>query len=121
MNVSPIRIIGIDPGLRNLGWGIVDSEGTRLSFVACGAIHSTAGEPLSERLRQLHDGLAAVLREHLPMEAAVEGVQDRLVKDGIALELAADAEIGGFVADEWRLRQVLFNLLSNAVGFSPKG
>ncbi len=72
MNVSPIRIIGIDPGLRNLGWGIVDSEGTRLSFVACGAIHSTAGEPLSERLRQLHDGLAAVLREHLPMEAAVE-------------------------------------------------
>lgn len=53
------------------------------------------------------------------MEAAVEGVQDRLVKDGIKLDLSAAAEIGSFVADEWRLRQVLFNLLSNAIGFSP--
>jgi signal transduction histidine kinase len=55
------------------------------------------------------------------MEAAVEGVQDRLVKDGIALDLTAAGDIGSFVADEWRLRQVLFNLLSNAIGFSPKG
>ena len=55
------------------------------------------------------------------MEAAVEGVKDRLVKDGIVLDLAADAGIGSFVADESRLRQVLFNLLSNAIGFSPAG
>jgi signal transduction histidine kinase len=53
------------------------------------------------------------------MEAAVEGVQDRLVKDGLELDLAAAPGIGSFVADEWRLRQVLFNLLSNAIGFSP--
>jgi signal transduction histidine kinase len=53
------------------------------------------------------------------MEEAVEGVQDRLVKDGIKLDLSAAADIGSFVADEWRLRQVLFNLLSNAIGFSP--
>jgi signal transduction histidine kinase len=55
------------------------------------------------------------------MEAAVEGVQDRLVKDGIALDLRTDGDVGSFVADEWRLRQVLFNLLSNAIGFSPAG
>ena len=72
MGSSSIRIIGIDPGLRNLGWGIVDCEGTRLSFVACGSVHSDAKLSLADRLRQLHDGLAAVIHAHQPHEAAVE-------------------------------------------------
>jgi signal transduction histidine kinase len=55
------------------------------------------------------------------MEAAAEGIQDRLVKDGIALEIDAPPDIGHFVADERRVLQVLFNLLANAVGFSPSG
>jgi signal transduction histidine kinase len=55
------------------------------------------------------------------MEAAAEGVQDRLVKDGITLDLRNTPNIGSFVADGRRVRQVLFNLLSNAVGFSPRG
>jgi len=55
------------------------------------------------------------------MEAAAEGVQDRLVKDNIALELKAPPDIGTFIADGQRIRQILFNLLSNAVGFSPPG
>ena len=55
------------------------------------------------------------------MEAAAEGVQDRLVKSGITLEIRAAPDIGGFVADERRVRQSLFNLLANAVGFSPAG
>ena len=55
------------------------------------------------------------------MDAAVEGVQDRLVKNNIKLELRASGDIGSFVADERRIRQVLFNLLSNAIGFSPPG
>jgi signal transduction histidine kinase len=55
------------------------------------------------------------------MEAAAEGVQDRLVKNGIRLEIRAVPDIGSFVADERRVRQSLFNLLANAVGFSPAG
>jgi signal transduction histidine kinase len=55
------------------------------------------------------------------MEAAAEGVQDRLIKNRISLDIRAPANIGSFVADERRLRQILFNLLSNAVGFSPEG
>ncbi len=55
------------------------------------------------------------------MEAAAEGVQDRLVKSGITLEIHAPPEIGSFIADERRVRQSLFNLLANAVGFSPLG
>jgi crossover junction endodeoxyribonuclease RuvC len=72
MLTLPIRIIGIDPGLRNTGWGIIDVEGSKLAFVACGTVRSDAALSLSERLRQLLDGLSAVISAHGPMEAAVE-------------------------------------------------
>ena len=68
----PIRIIGIDPGLRNLGWGIIEQDGSRLSFIACGSLHSDAKLLLGDRLRQLHEGLSAVIQMHMPLEAAVE-------------------------------------------------
>jgi signal transduction histidine kinase len=55
------------------------------------------------------------------MAAAAEGIKDRLVKDGITLRSQVTPNIGSFVADERRIRQVLFNLLANAVGFSPPG
>jgi signal transduction histidine kinase len=55
------------------------------------------------------------------MAAAAEGIQDRLVKDDITLDIRATAEIGSFTADARRVRQILFNLLANAVGFSPPG
>lgn len=71
MNI-PIRILGLDPGLRKTGWGVIVSEGSKLGFVACGCIESAAGASLAERLRQLHDGIAGVIENHAPDEAAVE-------------------------------------------------
>jgi signal transduction histidine kinase len=55
------------------------------------------------------------------MIAAAEGIKDRLVKDHLVLDIQARADVGSFIADERRIRQVLFNLLANAVGFSPAG
>lgn len=72
MPQATIRIIGIDPGLRNTGWGIVEATGSRLGFVACGVVRSDASLTLGDRLRQLHDGLSQVIHAHMPLEAAVE-------------------------------------------------
>lgn len=69
---GPVRILGIDPGLRRTGWGLITTEGSRLTYVASGLVTSPEDEPLSERLRALHDGLAAVVGLHAPDEAAVE-------------------------------------------------
>jgi crossover junction endodeoxyribonuclease RuvC len=67
-----VRIIGIDPGLRSTGWGVIDSDGARLRFVACGSVVSNEAESLGVRLRQIFDGLSQVLAELAPVEAAVE-------------------------------------------------
>ena len=67
-----MRIIGLDPGLQHTGWGIIDQDGSRLSFVAAGRISSVASRPLSERLVEIHAGLNVVLDEHQPDTAAVE-------------------------------------------------
>ena len=75
-------VIGIDPGLRRTGWGIVESLGNSLRFVASGTIKSDDKAALASRLCQLHDGLAEVLHQAMPHEAAVE--QTFVNKDAVA-------------------------------------
>lgn len=67
-----IRIIGIDPGLRRTGWGVIDVDGSMLRFVGSGTIRSDDKAALAVRLCQLHDGLSAVMVDQAPHEAAVE-------------------------------------------------
>jgi len=67
-----VRIIGIDPGLRRCGWGIIESEGNRLRFVAAGTVTPTVEAGMPERLRQLFEALSELIRRFAPDEAAVE-------------------------------------------------
>lgn len=67
-----MRILGLDPGLRHTGWGVLDATGSRLIYVADGAVHSDEARSLAERLVQLHDGLTDILARFSPEEAAVE-------------------------------------------------
>ncbi len=69
---AAIRILGIDPGLRNMGWGIVDLCGSHLSYVASGTVSSKGATLLGARLRDLHQGLSRIVAEFTPDEAAVE-------------------------------------------------
>jgi crossover junction endodeoxyribonuclease RuvC len=72
MASDPIRILGIDPGLRHTGWGLIETIGNRLIYVACGSVHTDERAELGPRLVTLHDGLVAVIERHTPHEAAVE-------------------------------------------------
>jgi crossover junction endodeoxyribonuclease RuvC len=64
--------LGIDPGLRTTGWGVIDQQGSRLRHIAHGVVKSSSEDDLAQRLVQLHDGLTLVLREWQPNACAVE-------------------------------------------------
>ena len=67
-----MRIIGLDPGLRRTGWGVIEADDNRLRHVANGVVRSDPDQPVAARWVQLHEGIAAVLAEYGPEEAAVE-------------------------------------------------
>jgi crossover junction endodeoxyribonuclease RuvC len=69
---QPIRILGIDPGLRRTGWGVVEVDGNRLGFVACGSLATDDKAALADRLVTIHDGLVRVVADFRPDEAAAE-------------------------------------------------
>ena len=74
-----MRILGIDPGLRNLGWGVIEARRGRLTHVANGVCHSE-GADLAMRLMSLHAQLAEIVARHAPDAAAIE--QTFVNKDG---------------------------------------
>ena len=70
--IGVARLIGIDPGLRFTGWGVIDVSGNRLMHVADGVIATENAESVPLRLKALHDALVMLFEEHRPDEAAVE-------------------------------------------------
>lgn len=69
---ATLRLLGLDPGLRRTGWGVIDVTGNQYRHVANGSVTSRADDPLAERLKQIHEGLSAIIADIVPDEAAVE-------------------------------------------------
>ncbi len=67
-----MRLLGLDPGLRRTGWGVIEASGNRLSYVAAGVIAVADSQPLAERLAALYRALGEVLERYAPDSAAVE-------------------------------------------------
>ncbi|MBV8526521.1 MAG: crossover junction endodeoxyribonuclease RuvC [Acetobacteraceae bacterium] len=70
--MSGVRLLGVDPGLCYTGWGVIESQGSELRHVADGVIATKGSQSIPERLKALHDALAALLEAHHPQEAAIE-------------------------------------------------
>jgi len=66
------RILGLDPGLQRTGWGVIVADGNRLKHIGNGVIQTESKAPMAFRLNQLYEGIAAVIAEYQPGEAAVE-------------------------------------------------
>ncbi len=86
-----MRILGIDPGLQKTGWGIIESQGHKLSYVASGLIKSTASKGLPERLAQLDAGMTEILLRFKPDEA---GIEETFVNNNAASSLKLGAARG---------------------------
>lgn len=71
-SIQPIRILGIDPGLRSTGFGVIEMFGKQLSYIASGCITSDAQASLPLRIKSLLDGIAEVVSTYQPQQAAVE-------------------------------------------------
>ena len=69
---TSMRVVGLDPGLRRTGWGVIEAQGNRLRHVANGVVSTDPARGLAERLRELHEGLAAIIARYRPDQAAVE-------------------------------------------------
>ncbi|MCI5060797.1 MAG: crossover junction endodeoxyribonuclease RuvC [Alphaproteobacteria bacterium] len=67
-----MKILGIDPGLQKTGWGIIESVGHNLSFVACGLIKTTPSKTLPQRLGEIDDQMSEIIERFMPDQAAIE-------------------------------------------------
>src|SRR5260370_26080371 len=89
---QPIRILGIDPGLRRTGWGVIEIEGNRLVFLGCGSVEPPDGLPLASRLLAVHEGPANVRRDFKAAGARV--AQTLFDKHGVPTVKLGQARAG---------------------------
>lgn len=108
-------VLGIDPGLKNTGWGVIEQQGSRLRCIAYGCIVTDTARTDAERLAEIHRGLGAVIERFCPQEAAVENVYfSSNVKTafatgqarGVALLAASTLMIGEYGPGEIKLSVV---------------
>jgi crossover junction endodeoxyribonuclease RuvC len=110
-----IRILGIDPGSRITGYGVIDSDGTRSTHVASGCIRAKADE-FPARLKQIFDGIAAVVAEHDPEQIAIEQVfVSRSVSSALKLGQARGAALAAALAKALPVAEYAPNTVKRAV------
>ncbi len=116
MNIGPIRILGIDPGLRNTGWGLIEAAGTRLTYVGCGSIHTDAANSLAERLALIHRSIARLIDDERPAEAAVEETfVNRDPQSTLKLGQARGAALAALALMELPVAEYAANLIKKTV------
>jgi crossover junction endodeoxyribonuclease RuvC len=116
MNIGPIRILGIDPGLRNTGWGMIEAAGSRLSYVGCGSIRTDAATSLAERLALIHRSLARLVEDERPAEAAVEETfVNRDPQSTLKLGQARGAALAALALMELPVAEYAANLIKKTV------
>src|ERR1019366_10561063 len=116
MNIGTIRILGIDPGLRNTGWGLIDATGTRLTYVGCGSIHTDAATSLAERLALIHRSIARLVDDERPAEAAVEETfVNRDPQSTLKLGQARGAALAALALMELPVAEYAANLIKKTV------
>ena len=116
MNIGPIRILGIDPGLRNTGWGLIEAAGTRLTYVGCGSIHTDAATSLAERLALINRAIAKLVDDERPAEAAVEETfVNRDPQSTLKLGQARGAALAALALMELPVAEYAANLIKKTV------
>ena len=116
MNMGAIRILGVDPGLRNTGWGLIEAAGSRLSFVACGSIQTDAATSLADRLASIHRALSALVELNPPDEAAVEETfVNRDPQSALKLGQARGVALAALALAGLRCREYAANLIKKTV------
>jgi crossover junction endodeoxyribonuclease RuvC len=107
-----MRVLGIDPGLQKCGWGVVDVDGSRLRFVACGLVKTTADMPLYARLARIDEELARIMVLHRPSVAAIE---ETFMNNNAASALKLGAARGAAILSAARAGLVVHEYAANMV------
>jgi crossover junction endodeoxyribonuclease RuvC len=116
MSVGAIRILGVDPGLRNTGWGLIEAAGSRLSFLGSGSIRTDAEASLAERLAAIHRALTSLVEANGPDEAAVEETfVNRDPQSTLKLGQARGAAIAALALKSLPVSEYAANLIKKTV------
>ena len=118
---QPLLILGIDPGLANTGWGVIEVQGSRKRCVAYGCLATSANEPIDARLKTIHDGIRAVIAKYHPSELGIESIFFAAnVKSAIATGQARGAALvavasEGLEVGEYTPLQIKQTIVGNGV------
>jgi crossover junction endodeoxyribonuclease RuvC len=115
MGNSLTRVLGIDPGSRITGYGVIDIDGSRLRYVASGSIRTTQGE-FPERLGEIYDGVLVLIQTHAPQEVAVEEVfLARNANSALKLGQARGAALAAVVSNGLQVNEYAARRVKQAV------